>query len=824
MRKQFFRGLSVFIVLVLVGNVLAIGSLAETKSYEVTPGVEYELDESQDSQSIRMMELDLSQSHLDLDLGMNDNYPSVDQLSDLAREISEPGYRVVGGVNASFFYTDFERPTYLISKDGKLLNLGTVASSSGYMQTPSAFGMSNDGEGLIGTFDLDIEFNANGKTITVDKYNSERGAGESVLYSPSNYHYTPGTNKWGVEIYVHKVSKNIEGNEMELGEVITGQVKEIRPYMTDPARNIPSDGYVISVHGNSDIAEGLEIGDTVDLKLDTNNQWKDTQYVIGTGPVLLQGGEVASDMIPSNYVARAQAPRTAIGVNQDGSKVYLITVDGRQSGYSDGMSLIDFAQYLKSKGIYQAINLDGGGSTTMVAREYGDVYPSLMNRPSSGYERSVINGLFAVVNKESGIPHKIGVERDEEGKVVIGTGFSFDVNYVLDEYYHPVDYVDSDLSFKVEGNIGRLEGQSFIAEEAGSGSIVVSMDQAEKVIPIEVIQAPDEVKLSPDAVQVGYDRNLTFDLDAQMADGSPVIWDPGLAEWSVTNNIGTVNDQGEFTSASLSQDGEVVVSINGITYTSDVIVGGDDRTVDSLEGDLNWFAGSEQVELTQSSEQAAIGQQSLQLDYNFGDGDTFKVEYNGDEIKDQPEHIGMWVRGDLRDHQLGIQVTSEDSQTHQIPFTQQNSQQWSGWQYVKAELPKSLTSPFTIDHIFMDKGAKGSVGSVNMDEVVLSFNNQIQSFNQLENYDVVPQSKKWKVTFDRSIDPESVHEDSIFIENVDGEKQDVSFEFNDKNTVITITANNYQVGNFYQLVINEQVRGQNGFNKLGKTYKLFKVE
>ncbi len=59
-------------------------------------------------------------------------------------------------------------------------------------------------------------------------------------------------------------------------------------------------------------------------------------------------------------------PRTAVGVSQDQRYVYFLVVDGRQKNYSLGATLGDLAKRLKHAGAWNAINLDGGGSTTMV--------------------------------------------------------------------------------------------------------------------------------------------------------------------------------------------------------------------------------------------------------------------------------------------------------------------------------------------------------------------------------------------------------------------------------------------------------------------------
>ncbi|UKI38697.1 MAG: phosphodiester glycosidase family protein [Clostridiales bacterium] len=61
-------------------------------------------------------------------------------------------------------------------------------------------------------------------------------------------------------------------------------------------------------------------------------------------------------------------PRTALGLDKDGKTLYLITVDGRQAD-SIGVSLAELSEILINNGIYNAINLDGGGSTTMVAKK-----------------------------------------------------------------------------------------------------------------------------------------------------------------------------------------------------------------------------------------------------------------------------------------------------------------------------------------------------------------------------------------------------------------------------------------------------------------------
>lgn len=93
-------------------------------------------------------------------------------------------------------------------------------------------------------------------------------------------------------------------------------------------------------------------------------------------------------------------PRTAAGVSRDGRYLYLLCIDGRQAGYSEGASTAETAEWMRWAGAHDALNLDGGGSTTMAAAD-GTGGTRLLNRPIHagipGRERIVANhlGVFA---------------------------------------------------------------------------------------------------------------------------------------------------------------------------------------------------------------------------------------------------------------------------------------------------------------------------------------------------------------------------------------------------------------------------------------------
>jgi hypothetical protein len=127
----------------------------------------------------------------------------------------------------------------------------------------------------------------------------------------------------------------------------------------------------------------LTPGETVHLGWSLS--WPDVFDTIGGNPTLVRDGQIFIERSgPGSFFNRH--PRTGVGTTPDG-RVLFVTVDGRQTGYSIGMTPWRFGQLFLSLGADYALNLDGGGSTTMVVND------EIVNRPSDGYERPVSSAL-----------------------------------------------------------------------------------------------------------------------------------------------------------------------------------------------------------------------------------------------------------------------------------------------------------------------------------------------------------------------------------------------------------------------------------------------
>lgn len=124
------------------------------------------------------------------------------------------------------------------------------------------------------------------------------------------------------------------------------------------------------------------------------------QQAIGGWQRLVEDGQITGTFTVNDNAMQFH-PRTFVGVSKDNRKVWLFVLDGRQPEYSNGMRVEDMMLLCQGAGCYQAFNIDGGGSTTMVRRvEEGSTLSfEVMNKPSDVPARAVVNGLQVIEKK-----------------------------------------------------------------------------------------------------------------------------------------------------------------------------------------------------------------------------------------------------------------------------------------------------------------------------------------------------------------------------------------------------------------------------------------
>ena len=126
---------------------------------------------------------------------------------------------------------------------------------------------------------------------------------------------------------------------------------------------------------------------------------------VGGRPFLIRDSVIVGDVDTNGDAGfRGRNPRTAVGIARNGRRVLFAVIDGRQKPYSDGTSLRETATILLALGARDALNLDGGGSSTMVLST-APVPPSfleIVNRPSDAVGERPVGDALAVVHCPSG--------------------------------------------------------------------------------------------------------------------------------------------------------------------------------------------------------------------------------------------------------------------------------------------------------------------------------------------------------------------------------------------------------------------------------------
>jgi flagellar hook assembly protein FlgD len=154
---------------------------------------------------------------------------------------------------------------------------------------------------------------------------------------------------------------------------------------------IPSDGAVLVARGTGadKLLAEAPVGTPITFRFRLDPDWTGIVDAIGGGPVLVRDGKPVFRHFELFTTAQlARNPRTGVGQLQDG-RIILVVVDGRQPGYSVGMTNFELAQTLVRLGAITGSGLDAGGSSTMAFDG------TLLNRPSDpAGEREVSEGLF----------------------------------------------------------------------------------------------------------------------------------------------------------------------------------------------------------------------------------------------------------------------------------------------------------------------------------------------------------------------------------------------------------------------------------------------
>lgn len=287
-----------------------------------------------------------------------------EKVSDMIKETG-----AIAGVNGMFFGSAGE-PLGVLMINGELLSYS--------INDRTALIIDKNNRCYIDNVSLSGEASIEGTIVQISGINSKRRLGEAIVYTPR---YGNQTNEETPGIVL-----SVVGNKVK-------DVNRVRGW-------IPKDGYVLSMDPTyyetlgSKVGIGSEVGLTLKLIPLSAIQDLEIKHVIGGGPRLLKAGNIYISKNSEKFksdIAKSRAARTCVGISKEGTLIFATVDKCKQSTTSNksvGVTLEELAQIMKDLNCVDAMNLDGGSSSTMVLSS------EVLNIPSSGSEIAVSNGIL----------------------------------------------------------------------------------------------------------------------------------------------------------------------------------------------------------------------------------------------------------------------------------------------------------------------------------------------------------------------------------------------------------------------------------------------
>lgn len=431
-----------------------------------------------------------------------------------------------------------------------------------------------------------------------------------------------------------------------------------------------------------------------------------TRVAVGGNVILLRNGRV---LAPGDDEMH---PRTAIGIDRDLNRVIVLTADGRSS-LSRGLTMNETARLLQDLGAEDALNLDGGGSSTMLARESGEPV-TVVNSPSDGRQRAVPNGLGFSFTAGSGKLRGIRVEPAQDSRdshrVLRG------LTRVLaarghDESYAPVAARPTwQGSAAVAAQQGPGARTVIRGRRTGTGTVTASAGGASGQFEVRVLGPVHRLEASvPSLALAGKGRSAGFEVRGYDAHG--------FDTWVEPRDIRLVYDRdklavrrtarGLVVRAKVASTSEVVKLVAGGKATFVGVTVGLARNLthrmDSLAGwQASAYPARADARLRRVPNRAGRAGRAIALQYALLGNRTARAAYltarPAVDLPDRARRIGLWVRGDRKGAWLRALVRDRTGSRATVTLSRRVS--WRGWRFVSATLPAELAQPLDLVRVY----------------------------------------------------------------------------------------------------------------------------
>ncbi len=380
-----------------VSHVLVDSALADGIHYKL-----YSIGTEKAHHNVHVLEVDITNPENSVEvLKSCGRANELEKLQDIVRRFdSTESYNVLGAINGNFWRAFPSFPIGPTIVEGEPVELNTHRNWS------SAF-FDEDEKLFIDNFKLSAFLTGpKGRVLPIDRSNRRLDSRETILYNHYYGDHIPYVPKQNLDALIAEALKDTTFADTTDSEIDTAQIrleveqaehsayseysmkKAIFEYLERPMVNkptacrlvsvdtgtvrVPLSGFVVSFGVNPPDLSGLKPGEIYRLNIETSSH-RDVHFlnsVSGTPRLVRRGvasAEARQEGSRSRRFISSPLPRTAIGTDKSQSKIYLATVEiSNNKAGRTGANLEQMACIMEAIGCYNAMNLDGGGSTSMV--------------------------------------------------------------------------------------------------------------------------------------------------------------------------------------------------------------------------------------------------------------------------------------------------------------------------------------------------------------------------------------------------------------------------------------------------------------------------
>jgi trimeric autotransporter adhesin len=678
-----------------------------------------------------VVQIDLQNPYVKLDAmtGTGGQYTKKQTVMGMAAETG-----AVAGVNGDFYNTQAEGvPIGPQITDGKLM------ATPPYLPGFYSFAVTKDRKPIVDLFTFQ------GKIISKDGSTYPLGGINKTYYwfEPSGRHSMIDglfmyTNAWGQE------DRSNDGVTSPTEVLVVNNVV-VQIVQDDILHMVaPKDGYILRSAGKAAefVMKHMKVGDTIKvdytlLPLDPTKtyDYKSFQMMIGGHTIMVDEGKPAEFSREVASLAGYRS-RTAIGYSKDQRYIYLITADN--SGDSKGLSMSELQTFMIQVGVWKGMNLDGGGSTQMVARPQWETGLQLINATEYGSERKVVNGLGVYSLAPKGQVKSIKIEGPEV--LFVGETVEFSLKG-LDEYYNPVAEKDIHPIWQTSAALQQTGDNTFKALQKGKLSLQVKAGAANVTKELQIVGREDLTELKVEAFPAILREGETITLKATALTRLGVRREipAELLKWDIRGIKGTVSgNQLRVDSLNGAKQGHLIARFDGYSSMAALSVG-----VTNLFADFDQksypvsFASTDGVSgriVSRVTSQAYKDGYFTRLGYDFSNASGTKAAYavfgNKDVIvPGEPQAIQLNVKGDNSLNWLRAEFIDGDGDVNRVDLAKTIN--WSGWRTITADLTAHhMTYPIKLTRIYVASVEQGQdernlTGTIDLDQISFQYKGEV---------------------------------------------------------------------------------------------------